>query len=292
MTTRTGAWAIVAILAGAAMGCTERAAPADAGGGLDARTALDAALAPDADATEDAALPIDAAAPIDAAPPIDAATTTDAAVPTEDASTGDGGAIVDGGADASAPADASTLDASTSDAAVVDAAITDAAITDAATTDATTSDGGLPCMPLPATGSLTIPAEFTTTDATWNRPDDVACPAALDTTQLYYVDTFVLCETGAAAGSYRIRLDSSEIDPSLTLYDPYLVVYAGTSIPADATMCVALNDDEAAGTTYASEIPTLSVAPGSAITIAATSFDYIGPDGYELGTYRVVITRL
>ena len=84
-------------------------------------------------------------------------------------------------------------------------------------------------------------------------------------------------------------VDGEESDASLTLYDPYLVVYDGTSIPADPLQCLVINDDEAA--TVSSQIDSVSIAAGASITIAATSYDD-STSGWGEGTFSLTLTRL
>ncbi len=235
-------------------GCSNR--DRAAGGELDAGAPADGGAAR-ADGGPDASGAPDAGSALDAGPGLDAAG--------DDAGEMDAGSAADGGHDAG------------SDAALADAALPD----------------GASCVALPSSGSITVPGSLGTTSAHWNRPDDdSSCPAStLETTESHYVEPLVFCNGSGAAASYRIRMEGTDSDSSLTLYDPFLVVYAGAGIPTDPLMCLAINDDEASGATYDSEVPSVSVAGGAAITVAATSYDYVG-SGYESGTFRIVITRL
>lgn len=240
------------------LGCSGRARPAlDAGQGRDA-------------AAVDAAVPVDAGRVADAGTIADAGDTLDAGQP-------DAGGALDSGVRDAGARDAGSMDGGSP--------------SDAGATDAGPPTDGGPCLALPATGSLVIDGALGATPS-WYRPDDSsACPSApLDPAELHAVSTYVFCGDG---GAFRIRLDGIDSPTaSLTLADPYLVVYAGPSIPSDPLQCLAINDDEPAGAeTLSSEITGVTVPAGTTLTVAATSF-YSIDSGDGTGTFQLTITRL
>ena len=245
------------------LGCGGRERPA-----LDAGTGRDAAT-------------VDASVSVDAGRVADAGTTTDAGE-TVDAGQPDAGGALDSGV-----RDAGVRDSGVRDAGSMDGG----SLADAGASDAGPPTDGGPCLALPATGSLVIDGALGATPS-WYRPDDSsACPSApLDPAELHAVSTYVFCGDG---GSFRIRLDGIDsATAALTLADPYLVVYAGPSIPTDPLQCLAINDDEPAGAeTLSSEITSVTVPAGTALTVAATSY-YSIDSGDGTGTFQLTITRL
>ena len=104
----------------------------------------------------------------------------------------------------------------------------------------------------------------------------------------YHAMTFV--NTGEA-GTFAFTLAGYRDLPDLTLRDAFMVVYAGTSIPADVRMCLAANDDYFLG--HGSSIHRLPVAAGASVTVIATAFElYLGAGpGYGYGTWSLSVYR-
>lgn len=206
----------------------------------------------------------------------------------------DGGRIVDAALPA-VDAGVRVRDAGPRDAGARDAA-RDATISFDAGTDAGAIDAGGPvdagsaCPPLPTTGTITISGALTASSGTWSRPYDGAtsCPTSIDPGRTCHVETFVLCDASDAPSSYRIRMEGRDT-ASVTLADPFLVVYSGEGIPSTAGSCTAVNDDESSSS-WSSEV-TVSLSAGETITIAATSYNEAGTSA-GTGTFELRITRL
>jgi len=98
------------------------------------------------------------------------------------------------------------------------------------------------------------------------------------------MESYVLCNSGGSAVSVDIELIGTVLD------DPYLIVYSGTSIPSDPTMCLAVDDDS--GTAALDSLVTsVPIPAGGAVTVVASSYEYVG-SGYEYGAFDWVVTRL
>lgn len=220
----------------------------------------------------------------------------DAASPPVDANTGMTDSFV--ATDADGMDDAAMEDAAMEDGGPPDAAA-DAAMDDGGSVD----DGGVACTDLPAAGSsITLMGTLDDGSMRWFRVDDDTCPAtALASDEEYAYDAFVLCPP-ATDRTIDVRLEGADCDSSLTLPDPWLVLYGGDTIPSDPLACLASNDDDYAGKTLCSQIVDQVITAGSTTLVVATSLDPIGPlpgippgggggptyDGF--GTYRVTIT--
>jgi hypothetical protein len=179
----------------------------------------------------------------------------------------DAGGTDAGELDASPPdagPDAGRLDAGPVDAGMIDGAMIDAGMIDAGMIDAGMIDAGSPCRP----GSTRLPRSGTlvTTSPVFRRPDGDGCPTTQAFEYFAYTET-VFCNDGPVR-AFDIRQLGTEYDSTLTLADPFLVIYAGTAIPGDPGECLALNDD-AIGMGSALSV---TLAEGEHIDVVATAW--------------------
>ncbi len=163
---------------------------------------------------------------------------------------------------------------------VADAAVPDAMVPDAMITP--DAMGG--CTTLPTTGTLTINGETLGTDPVWLRPLAAsACPAsgfsAVGTAVPY--NTFVLCNTSGGPLTLDFAMDGAQ-EGAYTHTDPYLVLYDGQTIPADALQC--LDGDDDGGSGNGSLATAVTIADGAFVTVVASGFD-----NTDIGTYAIRI---
>jgi hypothetical protein len=138
---------------------------------------------------------------------------------------------------------------------------------------------------LPASGTTTVPGELDASDPTFPRPLGASCPSALETAYESPFDTFTFCNDGPTA-TFEISQLGTLSDATLTLQDPYLVVYDGPNLPGDVRQCLAQNDDGVPGT--GDSRLSVEVASGQTITVVASTFE---PAATGVGTYRLTLTR-
>ena len=167
-------------------------------------------------------------------------------------------------------ADGGSRDGGGLDAGTADAGAMDAGPADAGAPDTGAADAGPTCIPLPAMGETRlIPGELTETSARWMRPDDfceVLDPSA------FARDLHVFCPP-ATDVVLDVLLRGVECDDTLTLRDPFLVVYPGDGIPADPlSMCTAANGDPLSKWNCSATYELL-VPAGTTLTAVATSGD-------------------
>jgi hypothetical protein len=231
----------------------------------------------------DAGRPFDGGRPFDAGTALDGGQTDagtksrDSGMEDTDAGMGD----LDAGPD-SGMGDAGMMDAGMADAGMADAGMADAGMA---------GDAGA-CLALPTTagGSVVLMGTLGS-GSTWERPEaDFAVCDSETPTETVLFETFTFCNSGAM-GSYDIALDGADSSATLTLDDPFLVVYSGATIPADVRACLAANDDWDIFTSLDSRVESVPVGAGASITVVATSFDLDAAAGYGVGTYELTITR-
>jgi hypothetical protein len=143
---------------------------------------------------------------------------------------------------------------------------------------------------------LAIDGTFTTSSNFWKRPHDEpeVCPAtsllpatAADVPHV----TYAFCNKDSVEHTYSFEMLAQK-GPSgePPLDDPYLVLYSGQGIPADAKQCLAINDDipNSLNTTD-SEILDVKVPPGGAVTMVGTTVTFSPTDGTGQGYYILVV---
>lgn len=149
----------------------------------------------------------------------------------------------------------------------------DAGAPDAGAPDAGPSGAGLSVTP---GFSMTVNGD-TTGGPTWARPlASGGCPASGTSsvgTMVPYDEQVV---TNVSASTLTVTVGTT------ASYDGYLIVYAGTAIPADPLMCLAGDDDGGAGTD-----PMLSfmLAPGESAVLVQSGFD-----NADVGPYAMMIS--
>lgn len=197
--------------------------------------------------------------------------------------------------------DGSTGDASTDTSITTDTSIpTDTAVT---TDTGTIVDGGGivvdECFPIALDGTpLAIPDTFGDATPTWRRPfdDEPVCPATGilpgDPVQPVPYVAYAFCNEDTAPHTLSIEMLADDDGGAATpLDDPFLVVYAGQGVPADQRQCLAINDDIPDTLDVSdAEITDLTIAPGEAITVVGTAYQWTlaGPEGR--GRHIVVVT--
>lgn len=191
------------------------------------------------------------------------------------------------GADGGAPMDAGAVDGGASDAGASDAGgPTDAGIPDCFDFS---DDPDVP---------LAIDGAFSATSETWRRPhdDEPVCPATAllpDTAAAVPFVVYAFCNRDTVEHTYDIEWlaqDGPGGEPPLD--DPYLILYEGQGIPADARQCLAVNDDiPMAIDTSDSEILGVVVPAGGALTVVGTTYTFDPTDGTGTGGYIMVVTN-
>ncbi|MCB9596685.1 MAG: hypothetical protein H6719_28430 [Sandaracinaceae bacterium] len=145
---------------------------------------------------------------------------------------------------------------------------------DASLPDAGGSTGGT--ISLTPGFSMSVTGD-TTGGPTWNRPVAAsACPA----TTLSAAGTMVPYETRVVTNTSGSALTVTL--ETMTGYDSYLIVYAGTTIPADTLMCLEADDDSG---TSPDALLMFTLAPGASAVIVVSGFD-----NADLGPYTLQIT--
>ncbi len=146
-------------------------------------------------------------------------------------------------------------------------------------------DASLPDAGPAPTGSIALTPGFMTTvtgdttgGPTWNRPvASGSCPAST----LSAVADAVTYETrlihNASSGTITVTIGST------ATYDGYLVIYLGTSVPADALMCHAGDDD--GGPTGSDPLVTFTLAAGQSAVVVQSGFD-----NADVGPYSMTIS--
>ena len=190
--------------------------------------------------------------------------------------------------DAAAGSPDATLGSPDATVAVVDGAVPDGAVPDGAVPDAMVPDAMVPdantgCTSLPTTGTLTIPGETLGTDPVWVRPLAASgCPAsgfsAVGTAAPY--NTIVLCNDSGGPLTLDFAMDGSA-EGAFSHTDPYLVLYTGTMIPADALQCLE-GDDDGSPAGNGSLATGVVIAAGASVTVVPTGFD-----NTDIGTYQI-----
>ncbi len=183
------------------------------------------------------------------------------------------GGPTDGGVDSGAR-DSGAMDSGATDGSAMDSGAMDGSAVDSGAdggTDAGDADGGSLCDPshtaLPTAGPLDFTGLLTNTDPTFHRPSSGSiCPSGTSGDDYAY-DAFTFCNDGPT-GDFDILLQGTEYDASLTLADPFLVVYDGDAVPSDPGACLAENDDAA---TMGSMV-VVTLDPGQVITVTATAW--------------------
>lgn len=205
------------------------------------------------------------------------------------------------GSSTGADAGPAGTDAGMGDAGGGDAGATDAGRTDAGATDAGAADAGmLDCFDFSDDPSvpLAIDGAFSAVSPTWRRPhdDEPVCPATAvlpDTAAAVPFVVYAFCNRDSAPHTYDVEwLAQAGPGGEPPLDDPYLVLYDGVGIPADARQCAAINDDipMAIGTSD-SEITGVVVPAGGALTVVGTTFTFDPSDGTGTGGYVMVVTN-
>ncbi len=141
--------------------------------------------------------------------------------------------------------------------------------------------GPVTCTPLPATGGHVERGDTSLTGVRWLRPLAGTCPATSFSsagTDVPY-QTFVFCNDGAD-GTFDVEV----IADAPTLYDAYLVIYDGPSIPSDTLACLEGDDDSGADGPL---VTGLAVAAGDTITLVVTGFDNADAGAYSLRVDRL-----
>lgn len=146
---------------------------------------------------------------------------------------------------------------------------------------------------------LALDGTFTTQTERWARPHDdtPVCPAtallppsAAEVPRVVYA----FCNNDAVPHKYMVEM-LAQAGPKgeAALDDPYLVLYSGLGVPADAKQCLAINDDipDSLGTKDA-EITEVTVPPGGKITVVGTTVTFDPSDGTGQGYYVLVVTNV
>jgi len=140
---------------------------------------------------------------------------------------------------------------------------------DTAMPDTGVPDTGPTCpvgtMPLP-TSPQTLMGELTAA-MTYPHLFDDACPSS-PTTSEYAYEEFHFCNDGPR-NIWDVYQEGTDTSSSLTLDDPWIVIYDGMGIPADSGLCLEANDDY--GATLDSRV-TVIIDPGQVITVVASSY--------------------
>ena len=193
------------------------------------------------------------------------------------------------------PPDAGKVDASKVDASKVDASQADGPRADVGVADS----GPLTCFEfsLDPNVPLAIDGTFVATSPLWRRPHDEpeVCPATAllptDKAQVPFV-AYAFCNKDSKAHTFNFEMLADTGPKGETpLDDPYLVLYDGQQIPADAKQCKAINDNiPDTLNVNDSEILGISVPPGGAITMVGTTWTFDPTDGTGQGYYVLVVT--
>ncbi|HMR73614.1 MAG TPA: hypothetical protein PKD61_00835 [Polyangiaceae bacterium] len=143
---------------------------------------------------------------------------------------------------------------------------------------------------------LALDGTFTTSSSFWKRPHDEpeVCPAtsllpanAADVPHVVYA----FCNNDSVEHTYSFEMLAQQgPGGEQPLDDPYLVLYAGQGIPADAKQCLAINDDIPNSLNATdSEILDVKVPAGGAVTMVGTTVTYDPTDGTGQGYYILVV---
>ncbi|HMR10581.1 MAG TPA: hypothetical protein PKA88_32610 [Polyangiaceae bacterium] len=143
---------------------------------------------------------------------------------------------------------------------------------------------------------LALDGTFTTSSSFWKRPHDEpeVCPAtsllpanAADVPHVVYA----FCNNDSVEHTYSFEMLAQQgPGGEQPLVDPYLVLYAGQGIPADAKQCLAINDDIPNSLNATdSEILDVKVPAGGAVTMVGTTVTYDPTDGTGQGYYILVV---
>lgn len=145
---------------------------------------------------------------------------------------------------------------------------------------------------------LAIDGAFSASSPTWRRPhdDNPVCPAtALLPTTAAAVPfvVYAFCNRDSVEHTYDIEwLAQDGPGGEAPLDDPYLIVYDGTGIPADALQCRAVNDDIPDAIDVSdSTLTGITVAAGGSLTVVGTTYTFDPTDGTGTGGYVMVVTN-
>lgn len=173
------------------------------------------------------------------------------------------------------------------------------ATTDAGDIAADTKPAELTCfeLSLDPNTPLAIDGTFSASSTLWRRPHDdpAVCPATAllpETAASVPYVAYAFCNKDTKAHKFNFEMLAYEgPGKEAPLDDPYLLLYTGKGIPADALNCLAVNDDiPDAIDAKDSEITGITVQPGQAITMVGTTFTFDPKDGTGAGYYVLVVT--
>ena len=146
---------------------------------------------------------------------------------------------------------------------------------------------------------LALDGVFDADSDVWRRPfsetDECPAPGLLpDTAALVPYLAVKFCNDDTVEHTYDFEFIGQEgAGGEPPLDDAYLVLYAGEDLPADHTQCLLANDniEGAIGDVGDSEILGVTVQPGEAITVVATTFTFDPTDGTGTGAYILVVSN-
>ena len=193
-----------------------------------------------------------------------------------------------------------TNNGATNNGATNNGATNNGATNNGATNNGATNNGTpLECFELSLDPDLPLAVDgvFDATSPTWRRPhdEDEVCPASAllpETAASVPFVAYAFCNTSAQPATITFELLAQDgPNGEAPLDDPYLVLYEGNGIPSDALQCLAANDDiPEALETKDSEITSVVVPAGGAVTVVGTTYTFDPTDGTGTGYYIMVIS--
>lgn len=198
--------------------------------------------------------------------------------------------------------DGGNRDAARADAPLADLARSDGASADLqGSTDAVASPDLNPgkCFELSLDPDLplAIDGAFDKASPRWRRPHDdpPVCPATALLPQgkaLVPLVVYAFCNKDSKPHTFDFEMLAQKgPGGEAPLDDPYLILYDGQGIPADPLKCKAVNDDiPDALTSKDSEITSVEVPAGGAITVVGTTVTFSPQDSTGQGYYILVVT--